>query len=55
MLLHEGKTLEHHFSDCPKVTIHAYKGSCMERYADKYNIKFEALEEQIKVWQEWKV
>lgn len=44
-LPHEGKALEHLFSDCPEVTIHAHKGSFMERYAEQYGLKFEALEE----------
>lgn len=44
-LPHEGKALEHLFSDCPKVTIHAHKGSRMEQYAQQYGLKFEALEE----------
>ena len=44
-LPHEGKALEHLFSDCPEVTIHAHKGSYMERYVKQYGLKFEALEE----------
>lgn len=44
-LPHEGKALEHLFSDCPDVTIHAHKGSYMEDYAGQHGLKFVALEE----------
>mgnify|MGYP001024325687 CR=1 FL=1 len=44
-LPHEGRALEHLFSDCPEVTIHAHEGSCMEQYARQHGLKFEVLAE----------
>ena len=44
-LPHEGTALEHLFADCPDVTIHAYRGSMMERYAADHNLRFQALDD----------
>lgn len=37
--------MEHLFSSCPDVTIHAHAGSKAEEYAKKYHLNFEPLEE----------